>query len=370
MTRRSPWKLISVEAGRIRGGPTHHQPAVPLAGMMATMPNPVERLQSEARECSRCHDAALLYADGANRAFPVFQRDPPWPVRVMVVGEAPNFEDSFDDAKRRLTLEPGTDPSGAFMFELLGSVGLRPEEVLFTNSVLCLPSKNREGKYPVTARQQELCAHWLGRFIDAANPPVVVAFGGKALEALGRLEPHGLLLKTHAGKLHPWRGRHILALYHPGRLGRVTRPEEAQRKDISVLREFLDARQPISQIQAGLHPEPVRLVMRTVDGRSFDDLVYRIGAQLGPKPVFAFQAPLSDGPPFWRGTRVFVEGPMKRGGKTVIACRHEEGLCEIEVHPLDHEERAAILEWTRSLPEGVLDAMAEEMAHMLDPRAL
>jgi uracil-DNA glycosylase len=91
-------------------------------------------------------------------------------VRVVVVAEAPNFDDSFDTAKRRLTLEPDTDPSGAFMFDLLASVGLRPEQVLFTNSVLCLPARNGEGKHAVCARQQDLCSEWLGRFIDAANP--------------------------------------------------------------------------------------------------------------------------------------------------------------------------------------------------------
>lgn len=122
------------------------------------MPNPIEVLQSETRTCSRCHDALLLFAEGVKRAYPLFQAKPPWPVRVMVVGEAPNFDDTFDPAKGRLTLEPETDPSGAFMFELLGSVGLRPEQVLFTNSVLCLPAENRDGKHPVSARQQDACS--------------------------------------------------------------------------------------------------------------------------------------------------------------------------------------------------------------------
>jgi uracil-DNA glycosylase family 4 len=341
--------------------------------MMAGMPNPIEVLQSEAMACSRCHDAGLLHAEGEERALPLFWKNPPWPVRVMVVGEAPNFGDSFDPTKRRLTLEPGTDPSGAFMFELLASVGLRPEQVLFTNSVLCLPARNGEGKHPVLARQQVLCTDWLSRFIDVANPEVVVAFGGKALEALGRLERHGLTLGEIAGKLHPWRGRRLLALYHPGRLGRVTRPEAAQREDISVLRKFLAGAAPLatsSQVQAGVHSDSARLVLRTEDGRSYSDLAFRMGAQLGPTPVFAFQVPLPNGPPFWRDIRVFMEGTVRRGDKTVISCRRKDGISEVEVHPLTEDEQAAILEWTQSLPEGVLDAMKEEMDAMLDPRAL
>lgn len=208
----------------------------------AAMANPVELLQADAKMCARCLSERLLYAEeGENRAYPLFQKDPPWPVRVMVVAEAPNFDDSFDCAKRRLTLEPDTDPSGAFTFDLLASVDLRPDQVLFTNSVLCLPARNREGKHSVSTRQQDLCSEWLGRFIDVANPSVVVTFGAVALRALGRLERHGLSLRESAGKLHPWRKRHLLPLYHPGRLGRVTRPADKQMEDISVLREVLAA---------------------------------------------------------------------------------------------------------------------------------
>ena len=96
------------------------------------MPSPVELLQREAMPCARCHGEKFLYAEGENRAYPLFQKDPPWPVRVMVVAEAPNFDDSFDRAKQRLTVEPDTDPSGAFTFDPLASVGLRPEQVSFT----------------------------------------------------------------------------------------------------------------------------------------------------------------------------------------------------------------------------------------------
>lgn len=221
--------------------------------------------------------------------------------------------------------------------------------------------------------QQDLCADWLSRFIDEADPEVVVAFGGKALEALGRLECHGLKLSESAGKLHPWRGRHLLALYHPGRLGRVTRPEAAQREDISVLGEFLagDRRQAAtSELPPGGSPDSARLVLRAQDGSSYSELAFRLGAQLAQKPVLAFQVPLPDGPPFWRGVRMFVEGTVKRGDKTAIVCRHEDGISEVEVHPLTEDERAAILEWTESLPEGALEAMREDMDAMLDPRAL
>jgi uracil-DNA glycosylase family 4 len=339
--------------------------------MIAAMPTPLEVLSARAETCRECHAEALLYAEGGLMAYPVFQKDPPCPVSVLAVAEAPNFDDCFDPAKRRLTVEPGTDPSGAFAWELLSSVGLRPEDVLFTNSVLCLPKKNGGGKHAVSARQQTLCARWLGEFIDVADPLVIVAFGGKALEALERLERHGLTLRESAGRLHPWRGRHLLALYHPGRLGRVTRPEAAQREDISVLREFLAgarARPSVSQKIAGVYPDGARLALRSRDGREFTEIAFKVGVQLGRTPVFAFQIPRRDGPPFWDDQRVFIEGLVKRGDNTIIACRHEGGICEIEANPLTDEDRAALREWTEAAPHGVVGAMAESMNSTLDPR--
>ncbi len=252
---------------------------------------------------ARCHAEKLLCAEGENRAYPLFQKDPPWPVRVVVVGEAPNFDDSFDRAKQRLTVEPDTDPSGAFMFDLLASVGLRPEEVLFTNSVLCLPARNGEGKHYVTARQQDLCAEWLGRLIDVANPVAVVTLGGVALQALDRLERHGLSLRENAGKLNPWRGRHLLPLYHPGRLGRIARPEAKQREDIAVLRNVLDEVPVLDAATANEvmqeHPGGARLVLRSGGGRSTATSPAPSGSS-GPAPPSS---------PTWLLGRVRRSGP-------------------------------------------------------------
>lgn len=342
--------------------------------MMASMPNIIELLQDEARACARCHGEALLFADGESRAYPVFQKDPPWPVRVMVVAEAPNFDDSFAPTKRRLTLEPDTDPSGAFMFDLLASVGLRPHEVLFTNSVLCLPARSAEGKHPVSARQQGLCTEWLGRFIDAANPTVVVTFGALALQGAGRLERHGLSLRGAAGKLHRWRNRHLLPLYHPGRLGRLARPEKQQREDISVLREVLGAVAGVDADEAKAlmraNPDGARLVLRSAAGGVAQDLACSIGLRWDRSPVFAYLAPHRDGPPFWSEVRFFAERLSRRGDAWVIDGRHEGGWQQVEVHPLTDEERAAMRAWVEAMPADALDGAESAMRAMLNPRAL
>lgn len=337
------------------------------------MTGPIEVLQSEAAPCARCHGENLLHSDGGCRAYPVFQRNPPWPVRVLVVAEAPNFDDSFHPAKRRLTLEPGTDPSGEFMFALLASVGLQAEQVLFTNSVLCLPAQNSEGKHSVSARQQELCSEWLGRFIEAANPAVVVTFGAVALQGVGRLERHGLSLSEGVGKLHSWRERHLLPLYHPGRLGRVTRPAEKQMEDISALRDLLDSMPHLDAATAKevmrAHPAGARLVMRNSAGEVFGDTACCIGLQSTRTPIFAYLA-AGMGPPFATDTRYFVMRVRLRGEVWVVECRDERGICEVEVHHLTGEEHASVQGWLSSLPDESIQDLETSMRHMLDARSL
>lgn len=337
------------------------------------MTGPIEVLQGEASPCMRCHDVGLLYSDGGNRAYPVFQRDPPWPVRVLVVGEAPNFDDSFNPAKRRLTLEPGTDPSGEFMFDLLASVGLQPEQVLFTNSVLCLPARNDEGKHSVSSRQQDHCAEWLGRFIDVANPAVIVTFGAVALQGVGRLERHGLTLSEGVGKLHLWRGRTLLPLYHPSRLGRVTRPAHQQLEDISVLREKLAAMPILDAVTAKevmrAHPAGARLVLRNGKGEVFGDTACCIGLQWSRTPVFAYLA-TGHGPPFASDTRFFVNRVSLRGGRWIVECRDERGISEIELHQLTGEEHASVQGWLAALPEDVVEDLEGSMRPMLDEHGL
>jgi DNA polymerase len=194
---------------------------------------PVERVLGEARVCQLCQADGLLCAD----AFPVLQRNPPWPAPVLVVAESTNHSDTFGYGRISVDVVEN-DPTGKFQRELLASVGLRPEQLLFTNAALCLP-REINGKYKVSSVQRARCAPWLRRLIDAANPHLVLTFGGTALTALKAVEAHRLELRESAGRVHPWYGRYLLPLYHPSLLGRVSRRAEKQMEDIGALRGFL-----------------------------------------------------------------------------------------------------------------------------------
>lgn len=197
--------------------------------------------QRAIRSCTRCREEGLIFRHQDGRwAYPLFHEEGTCSSGVLIALEAPNFDDTFDLEKGRLTCDPDTDPSGRFMLDLLASVGLQPSDALFTNTVLCLPAK-KNGKYPVTAAIRKACRPWLVRLIDDLDPGVVVSVGGEALHALGQIERHGLKLKGAVGQLHRWYGRKLLPLYHPSRLGRVTRPAEKQRVDIRALAPYLES---------------------------------------------------------------------------------------------------------------------------------
>ena len=57
---------------------------------------------------------------------------------------------------------------------------------------------------------------------------MVVALGRVALDALGRIEPHGLRFGVDAGRITPWGERHIASLYHPSgqTMGRRSRAQQ------------------------------------------------------------------------------------------------------------------------------------------------
>lgn len=200
----------------------------------------------EVKACTRCRDHAgtnLLHVDPVGGcARPLLARSLTASLGVLIVGEAPNHADTYDVDKGYLTYEQDTDPTGRFMRTLLiEEGGLRfdeMDEVLFTNAALCLPTR-RKDKHPVSVKQVDACKPWLVRMISDAEISLVVTMGATALRALNRIERHGLVLRTDAGRVHPWQGVKLLPLYHAGLLGRISRNEEAQRRDMRALRQHL-----------------------------------------------------------------------------------------------------------------------------------
>lgn len=195
--------------------------------------------KSTVRRCTACRDMGLINHEAQlGWAYPLFDEHSLYSSGIVVVAEAPNWDDTYNESKRRLTYDIETDPTGNFTRELLRSVNLSVSDVFFTNSVLCLPA-HHGGKYQVKSAQKRNCSKWLKTLLESCDTKIVITFGGQALSALKMISSHKFTLRNDAGKVHIWNNRKLLPLYHPSRLGQVTRSREHQLADIQALNLFI-----------------------------------------------------------------------------------------------------------------------------------
>ncbi len=119
---------------------------------------------------------------------------------ILFIGEAPGFN---EDQQGR----PFVGAAGAFLDELLLSIGLHRHEVYIANVIKCRPPGNRD---PLPG-EIAACRPWLDRQIEMIQPKVVVTLGR---HSLARYLPDEAIGKVH-GK--PRRMGDVLCfpMYHP-----------------------------------------------------------------------------------------------------------------------------------------------------------
>jgi uracil-DNA glycosylase len=212
--------------------------------MEDTIRHKYEEFKTTCLECRLCHDAGLCYPN----SFPLFMQRAPVNTDILFILEAPNWNDTFTPTKRYLTVDPDTDPSGEFFWDLFTrELCLDLEKYLFlTNSVLCLPRLSND-KFTVTSRHINYCSTWLKKIIDVFQPRIVCTIGKKALRATEKIEEHFLYKKKLAEIVaapFQWYGRTLYPLFHTALLGRkppTGRSDELQRADWRKLRQLYDA---------------------------------------------------------------------------------------------------------------------------------
>ena len=178
-------------------------------------------LATTLRGCTACAELA------AGRTT-VVVGDFPAGARILLVGEAPGAQE--DEAGR-----PFVGRAGQLLDSVLSEAGLDRGQVAVANVLKCRPPANRTP----TRREAAQCSPWLDRQIELVDPRVVVTLGGTALAwALGP----GLRLRDARGVVHDWRGRRLVATYHPSaalRFGPHGEPIQALRADLRLAREAL-----------------------------------------------------------------------------------------------------------------------------------
>lgn len=150
-----------------------------------------EELAERVKACTDCR-----LSQGRNRAVPGEGKDG----SILFVGEAPGWH---EDQMGR----PFVGPAGKFLEELLGSIGLRREEVFITNMVKCRPPGNRD---PLPD-EIETCRKYLDRQIELLRSRAIVSLGR---HSLARFFPGKTIGQVHGS----WRKEDstiYFAMYHP-----------------------------------------------------------------------------------------------------------------------------------------------------------
>jgi len=158
-------------------------------------------------EIANCRDCEL-----AKHRAKVVPGEGPEDAELLFIGEAPGW---YEDQQGR----PFVGPAGAFLNQLLSSIGLSREQVYIANVIKCRPPGNRD---PLSTEIQA-CCKWLDRQIEIIQPRIIITLGRYSL---ARYFPNESISKIHGkarkeGKVVCYPMYHPAAALHQGSLRQI-----------------------------------------------------------------------------------------------------------------------------------------------------
>ena len=169
-------------------------------------------------ECQNC-----LLARNRRQAVP---GQGPQNSRLMFIGEGPGFE---EDQQGR----PFVGPAGQLLTKMIQAIDLRREEVYITNVVKCRPPENR---LPLED-EVEACRPFLEEEIRLVDPRILVPLGSCAAQTLTRSKKK---ISDLRGRLLDFKGRRLIATYHPAYLLRNPGAKREAWEDLKRVRREYD----------------------------------------------------------------------------------------------------------------------------------
>lgn len=175
------------------------------------------RVREDLGECTRCklHRArhTIVFGDGNPKAELVF------------VGEGPGAD---EDAQGL----PFVGRAGKLLTQMIEAMGLRRKDVYICNVVKCRPPGNRQPEED----EVSTCSPFLMRQIDVIAPKVVVCLGAVAAKTLLQTNRG---ISQFRGEWLEYRGRKLLATYHPAYLLRNPAAKSEVWKDLQKVMAVL-----------------------------------------------------------------------------------------------------------------------------------
>ncbi len=179
-------------------------------------------------EICSCHLCSL--GEGRTRAVP---GEGPVPARIMLIGEAPGKQEDISG-------KPFVGRAGSILNEMLGSAGIRREDVFVTSVIKCRPPKNRD---PSPA-EISACIPYLKRQISLIHPDIIVPMGRFAaaciLDIFGL--PAGTIGTIHGKAFIPEQQGYtpvIIPVYHPAVITHNPRLKESLKEDFNAIKRIL-----------------------------------------------------------------------------------------------------------------------------------
>jgi uracil-DNA glycosylase family 4 len=211
-----PYKLIPMTARKIDvlpvpAGPSLFESAEKIAD------DSLLKIQTDLGDCTRCklHKGRnkIVFGDGNPKAELVF------------VGEGPGHDEDMQGL-------PFVGRAGKLLTQMIEAMGLRRKDVYICNVVKCRPPENRAPEKEEVAT----CSPFLLRQIDAIAPKVIVCLGSVAAQTL--LETNRGISQFR-GQWLEFRGRKLLATYHPAYLLRNPSAKSEVWKDLQKVMAVL-----------------------------------------------------------------------------------------------------------------------------------
>jgi uracil-DNA glycosylase len=152
----------------------------------------LKQIAKEVSVCTRCglHSSRKLSVPGEGPAN----------ADILFIGEGPGFHENEQG-------RPFVGAAGKFLQELLGSIGLRREQVFICNVVKCRPPGNRDPLPDEIAA----CQDYLDRQIAAIRPAVIVTLGRFSMARYFG----GVKISSVHGQGRMVDGRLVVAMFHP-----------------------------------------------------------------------------------------------------------------------------------------------------------
>lgn len=150
----------------------------------------------------------------------------PCPADVMIVGEAPGFNEDRQG-------EPFVGAAGKLLDTLLARIQLSRADVYITNVLKCRPPMNRD---PMP-NEVDACSPFLREQMALVKPKVVLILGRHALERL--LPGQGSISRVHGSMVRRGEVAYV-PLYHPAAALHNGSLVADLERDFDAVRRYLD----------------------------------------------------------------------------------------------------------------------------------